>query len=214
LLQCTIPLGGLLFILTFQKEKSMFSNTALNSPLFSGATKTLLEGQFAAFSEFSGHLVDSVEKVVALNLAAAKASSEEAAAAAKQLFTVKDPQEFLAQVTAQSKLNAEKAQSYGRHLADIANTSKAGISKTVEAQIAQAKSKVSELVADVSKSAPAGSEQAIAALKSVLDQANAGYEQLTKSAKQAVDAVEANVAKATEQFTQVVEKASAQVVKK
>jgi phasin family protein len=205
--------GELLLSSSRSKEKSMFSNFT-NNPQLSNATKTLFEGQLAAFTELTSHAFASVEKVVALNLAAAKASSEEATAAAKQLFAVKDPQEFFAQVTAQSKLNAEKAQSYGRHLTEIASTSKAGFSKTVEAQIAQAKDKVTALVSDVTKNAPAGSEQAVAALKSVLDQANAGYEQLTKSAKQAVETVEANVAKATEQFSQVVEKTAAQVTKK
>jgi len=194
----------------------MFSNFTnfSNNPQLSNATKTLFDGQLAALNELTGQAVASIEQVVALNLAAVKASSEEATATAKQLFAAKDPQEFLELVTAQSKLNAEKVQSYSRHLTDIASVSKAQLSKTVEAQIAQTKDKVTALVSDVTKNAPAGSEQAVAMLKSVIDQANAGYEQLSKTAKQAAETVEANVSKATEQFSQAVEKTAAQVTKK
>lgn len=188
----------------------MFSN---NQQL-SNATKSLFENQFAAFSALTGNVVESVEKVMALNLAAVKASTEESTAAAKQLLTAKDPQEFLALVTAQAKLNAEKVQSYGRHLTEIAASSKAEFSKVVEAQIAETKDKVTALISDVTKNAPAGSENAVAMFKSAIDNANAGYEQLNKTTKQAVETVEANVAKATEQFSQVVEKTTAHVTKK
>jgi len=188
----------------------MFSNTQQ----FSNATKALLEGQFATFSALTGNVVESVEKVVALNLAAAKASTEESSAAAKQLLTAKDPQEFLALVTAQAKLSAEKMQSYGRHLTEIVSGTKAEFNKAFEAQIAETKDKVTALVSDVTKNAPAGSENAVAMLKSAIDNANAGYEQLSKTAKQAVETVEANVAKATEQFSQAVEQTTSQVSKK
>jgi phasin family protein len=188
----------------------MFSNTQQ----LSNATKDVFENQFASFNALSGNVVESMEKIVALNLAAAKSSTEESTAAVKQLFTAKDPQEFFALVTAQAKLNAEKAQSYSRNLADIASSSKAEISKLVEAQVAGTREKVTALVSDVTKNAPAGSEQAVAMLKSAIDSANAGFEQLSKSAKQAAETVEENVTKATTQFSQTVEKTTSQLSKK
>jgi phasin family protein len=132
----------------------------------------------------------------------------------KQLMTAKDPQEFFTLVTAQAKLNAEKLQSYNRTLAEIAANSKEELSKVVESQVSESREKVTALISDVTKNAPAGSEQAVAMLKSAIDSANAGYEQLSKSAKQAAVTVEENVAKATEQFSQTVEKTSAQFAKK
>lgn len=155
-----------------------------------------------------------MEKVVALNLAAVKASSEESTAAAKQLLAAKDPQEFIALVTEQAKLNAEKAQSYGRTLAEITSSATAGLNKAVEAQVAQTKDKVTSLVSEVTKNAPAGSEQAVAMLKSVIDNASAGYEQLNKTTKQATATAEAHVAKATEQFSQAVAKTPSLATKK
>jgi len=188
----------------------MFSN----NQQFSNAAKSLFENQSAAFSALSGNVVESFEKIVALNLAAAKASSEESTVAAKKLFAAKDPQEFLSLFTAQAELNTEKVQSYGRHLAEILSNSKTEINKVFEAQVAETKDKVIALVSEVTKNAPAGSEQAVAALKSAIDNASAGYEQFSKTAKQANEQVEAHIAKATEQFSQAVEKTTTKVAKK
>jgi phasin family protein len=202
--------GGLLLSTDASKGKIMFSNTQQ----FSGATKALFENQFAAFNALTNNIVGSVEKVVALNLDVVKASTEESIATAKQLLAAKDPQEFIALVTAQSKLSAEKAQSYGRHLTEIASSTQAELSKVVEAQVAETKGKVTALVSEVTKNAPAGSEQAVAVLKSIMDNASAGYEQLSKTAKQANETVEAHVAETTEHFSQTAAKTTSQVSKK
>ena len=50
----------------------------------------------------------------------------------------------------------------------------------------------------VSKNAPAGSDVAVAAVKSMLAAANSAYDNLTKVAKQATEIAEANVSAATE----------------
>ena len=50
----------------------------------------------------------------------------------------------------------------------------------------------------MSKNAPAGSDVAVAAVKSMLAAANSAYDNFTKVAKQATEIAEANVAAATE----------------
>ena len=115
---------------------------------------------------------------------------------------------------AQAQPNAEKALSYGRHLAAIALSTQAEFTKAAEAQIAEARSKVTALVDDIAKNAPAGSESAVAMLKSALDNASAGYEQLTKVTTKAVEVVEAQVVNATEQFSSTAEKAAPKAAKK
>lgn len=169
---------------------------------FSAASKANFEAQLALLSALTSKTFESVEKVIGLNLNVAKASLEESNAAAKQFLTVKDPQEWLALTAAQAQPNAEKALAYGRHLASIASGVQAEFSKAAEAQIAETSRKVLELVEEVTKNAPAGSENAIALVKSAIGNANAGYEQLTKTTKQAVEALEANLNTAVNQFTQ------------
>ena len=142
---------------------------------FSNATKANFESQFAIFSTLTNKAFEGVEKFVDLNLNAAKASLEESSATAKQLLAAKDPQEFFSLATAQAQPVAEKTLAYGRHLASIASTTGAEFSKAAETQIAETNRKVISLVDEVSKNAPAGTENAVAAFKSAIGNANAGY---------------------------------------
>ena len=175
---------------------------------FSSATKSNLEAQFALFSSLTGKAFESIEKIVELNLTAAKATLEESTATTKQLLAAKDPQEFFSLTAAQAQPTAEKAIAYGRHLAAITSGAQAEFSKAAESQIAETNRKVISLVEEVTKNAPAGSENAVALFKSAIGNANAGYEQFTKSSKQAVETIEANLASAVSQFTQAAAKAA------
>lgn len=176
---------------------------------FSNATKANFESQFAIFTALTNKAFEGVEKLVDLNLTAAKASLEETSATAKQLLSAKDPQEFFALSAAQAQPSAEKAIAYGRHLASIASGTTAEFSKAAEAQILETNRKVISLVDEVSKNAPAGSESAVALFKSALGSANAGYEQLSRTSKQAAETIEANVNAAVSQFTAAVKSAPA-----
>lgn len=176
---------------------------------FSAASKASLEAQLALLSNLTNKTFESVEKVVELNLFAAKATLEDSGAAARQLLSAKDAQEWMSLAAAQAQPNAEKALAYGRNLASIASGVQAEFSKAAEAQIAETSRKMVELVEEVTKNAPAGSENAVALLKSAIGNANAGYEQLTKTTKQAVETLEANLNSAVTQFTQPVKAAKA-----
>ena len=173
---------------------------------FSNATKANFEAQFAIFSALTTKAFEGVEKLVDLNLTAAKATLEESSIATKQLLSAKDPQEFFSLSAAQAQPSAEKAIAYGRHLAAITSGTQAEFSKAAESQIAETNRKVLSLVEEVTKNAPAGSENAVAMLKSAIGNANAGYEQFSKTSKQAVEAIEANLTSAVNQFTQAAEK--------
>lgn len=180
---------------------------------FSAATKTNFEAFFAAYSDLTNKAFEGVGKIVDLNLSVARASMEESAAATKQLLSAKDPQEFFSLSAAQAQPSAEKALAYGRQLASIASSTQAELTKAAEAQIAETNRKVIALVDEVSKNAPAGSENVIAFVKSSIGNANAGYEQLTKTTKQAVEAMEVNVASAVNQMTKTAEKATVRAKK-
>lgn len=181
---------------------------------FSAATKANFESQLAMLNALTTKAFESVEKVIELNVSAARASLEETSATARQLLAAKDAQEFFSLSAAQAQPSTEKAIAYSRHLAGIASSTQAEFAKAAETQIAEATRKVNALVDEVTKNAPAGSENAIAILKSMIGNANAGYEQLTKTAKQAVETIESNLANATTQFTQAAEKATPRATRK
>lgn len=174
---------------------------------FSAATKTNFDAFFSAYTDLTNKAFEGVTKMVDLNLSTAKASLQESAAATKQLLAAKDPQEFFAVTAAQAQPSTDKALAYGRQLASIASGTHAELTKAAEAQIAETNRKVIALVDEVSKNAPAGSENVIAFVKSSIGNANAGYEQLTKTTKQAVEAMEVNVTSAVNELTKTAEKA-------
>lgn len=175
---------------------------------FSNATKANFESQFAIFSSLTAKAFESMEKLVELNITAAKASLEESSAAARQLLSAKDPQEFFALTSAQAQPTAEKAMSYSRQVAAIVAGTQAEFTKAAETQIAETSRKVISLVDEVSKNAPAGSENVVAAIKASIGNANAGYEQLSKTAKQAAQTVETNVNAAVNQFASAAPRAA------
>lgn len=173
---------------------------------FSTATKANFESQFAALSALTTKAFEGMEKLVDLNLHIARASLEDSAAATRQLLAAKDPQEFFTVGANQAKPNAEKALAYTRQLASITNSTQTEFTKAAEAQITETNRKVIALVDEVSKNAPAGSEAAVAAIKSVIGNANASFDQLNKASKQAIEALEANLNAAVNQFAQAAEK--------
>ncbi|GGE78994.1 TIGR01841 family phasin [Massilia psychrophila] len=173
---------------------------------FSNATKASFESQFAVFSSLTAKAFEGIEKLVELNITAAKASLEESSVATRQLLAAKDPQEFFSLTAAQIQPTAEKAMSYSKQVAAIAAGTQAEFTKAAETQIAETNRKVISLVDEVSKNAPAGTENVVAAFKSSIGNANAGYEQLTKTTKQAVEAIETNMSAAVNQFTTAAQK--------
>jgi phasin family protein len=178
---------------------------------FSAATKANFENQLALLTALTGKAFESVEKVIELNMNVAKAALEESTDKARQLLAAKDPQEFIALTTSQVQPTAEKATSYGREVMTIVSGLQAEVTKAAENQMGEQSRKLASLVDEVSKSAPAGSENVVAFMKTAIANANAGYEQLTKSTKQAVEAMGANMNNAATQMTQAASKAGVRV---
>lgn len=172
---------------------------------FSAASKANVAAQLALFSTLSSKAFESVEKLIELNINAAKSSLVESNAAAKQLLAAKDVQELMSLSSAYAQPSAEKALAYGRQLAGIASGVQAEITKAAETQVAESSRKVLELVEELSKSAPAGSESAFAFVKTAIGNAGAGYEQFSKTTKQAVDTMEANLHTAANTFAPTTE---------
>jgi phasin family protein len=136
---------------------------------------------------------EGVERLVELNLQMAKAALGEAGDNARAAMSVKDAQELVALQASLLQPTAEKAAAYSRHVYDIAASTNAEVAKAVEAQIGDAQKKFMGLVDSASKNAPAGSENAVALMRSAVAAANNAFESVQKAAKQAADVAEANM---------------------
>lgn len=151
---------------------------------------------------------EGVEKLVELNLQVAKTALGEAAENTKAALSVKDAQELLA---LQSKLlqpTAEKAASYSRHLYEIASSTNAEVVKAAEVQLAELQEKFTSVIDSAAKNAPAGTENAVALVKSAVAAATNAFESVQKAAKQAADVAEANFQAATTATTKAATKAT------
>ena len=135
---------------------------------------------------------EGVEKIVELNLTASKAALAESADYAKAVLSVKDAQELLTLQSGLVQPLAEKTAAYSRHLYDIASGSSAEFGKAVEEQAADAQKKFMGLVDTAAKNAPAGSETAVAVMKSAVAAANNALESVQKAVKQATEVAESN----------------------
>jgi phasin family protein len=177
MLHCSI-----IYQLTFKEicmltvEQVMASHKANVETLF-GLTSKAFEG---------------VEKLVELNMTASRAALADAANQAQSVLSVKDAQELLALQSALFQPLAEKTVAYSRHLYDIASGTGAEFGKAFESQAAEAQKKFVGLVDNAAKNAPAGSETAVAVMKSAVAAANNALESIQKSVKQATELAESN----------------------
>ena len=141
----------------------------------------------------SAKAFEGVEKLVELNLQVAKTALEEASETTVAALSVKDAQELLSLQASMLQPSAEKAAAYGRHVYDIAAATNAEVAKTAEVQLAEAQRKFLGLVDSAAKNAPAGTENAVALVRSAVAAANNAFESVQKAAKQAADVADANI---------------------
>ncbi|MEO8124484.1 MAG: phasin family protein [Burkholderiales bacterium] len=158
-------------------------------------TEQMLTAHKASFETLFGltnKAFEGVEKLVELNLQVAKASLGEAAEGVRAALSVKDAQELMALQASLLQPAAEKAAAYSRHLYDIATSMNADIGKLVEEQTTDAQVKYMSVVDAAAKNAPAGSENAVALVRSAVAAANNAFESVQKAAKQAANVAESN----------------------
>jgi phasin family protein len=135
---------------------------------------------------------EGVEKIVELNMSASKAALAESGENAKAMLSVKDAQELLALQSGLLQPLAEKTAAYSRHLYEIATGTTSEFTKAIESQAAEAQQQFTGLIDAAAKNAPAGSETAMAVMKSAVAAASNALESVQKAVKQATDVAEAN----------------------
>ena len=139
----------------------------------------------------------SAERVAALNLNTARSILEDGVANTKAMLAVKDVQELMNLQTSLAQPIVEKAVAYARSVYEITSQSQEEVSKVMESQVAEINKGVASALDKAAKSAPAGSDVAVAAVKSAIAAANSAYDSMNKAAKQVAEMTEANVAAAT-----------------
>lgn len=164
-----------------------------SAEVFSANSKSLFETSLDA----TRTLFDSIERLAALNLNTGRTFVEDGSAAIRAAMAAKTPDELLAVQTSVVRPIAEKMLAYYRSAYEIAAQTLEEAVRPLEIQFSEANRNLRIALENAAKSAPAGSEVALAAVRSAIATANSAYDQVNKAARQVVEMTEANVANAT-----------------
>ena len=137
--------------------------------------------------------MDSAERTMTVQLEYAKGALSQVSLNARALAQVKDVQELLAVRTRIAENTLENMMGYGRSLYEVAATAQAEYSRLAEERMALFQQAVSETMDEAAKSAPAGGDVAVAAMKSQLSAATAAFDTFTKAAKNMASFADAGV---------------------
>ena len=148
-------------------------------------------------SGLTNQALQSIEKLVELNMHIAKQSLSESMTSAKKALEVKDIQQLLAHQAEAVQPMAEKIMAYSRHLYELAHETQASFTKSAEKELQAGQVKINALVEDWTKNAPAGSDAAVNAMKQAIASANNVFATSQKAVKHAVEVAQTNLSNAS-----------------
>lgn len=141
---------------------------------------------------------DTTERVFGLNLEIGKESFAEATKTAKALADVKDAHGLMDLRTKMTEMSVEKALDYSRTMYEVAANTQSQLSAMFEQHTSELNKNFAAAVEKAVKSAPVGSDVALAAVKSSVAASAAAMESMTKAAKQVTNFADAGVKATTE----------------
>jgi phasin family protein len=144
-------------------------------------------------SSLTNQALQSIEKLVELNMHIAKQSLSDSMTSAKKALEVKDIQQLLAHQAEAVQPMAEKIMAYSRHLYDLAHETQDNFTKSAEKEFQAGQQKMNALVEEWTQNAPAGSDAAMHAMKQAIASANTVYESSQKAVKHAVNVAQTNL---------------------
>jgi phasin family protein len=144
-------------------------------------------------SGLTNQALQSIEKLIELNMHIAKQSLSESMSSAKKALEVKDIQQLLAHQAEAVQPMAEKIMAYSRHLYELAHETQANFTKSAEKEFQAGQQKMNALVEDWTKNAPVGSDAAVHAMKQAIASASNVFATSQKAVKHAVEVAQTNL---------------------
>ena len=137
--------------------------------------------------------IENAEKLVKINMSAANYVFAQGVEGASAVASVKDVQELFALPGKYAESNVQTALGYSRSLYEVVSAAQAQYSALAEETIAGYTKGLASWVEKASKSAPAGSDVAINAMKSTVAATTAAFDQFQRATKQVVSLADASV---------------------
>lgn len=166
---------------------------------------TISQDQFASIQKanidaaqaFAGVLLGSAERLFSLHAHFGRTLIETQASQGRKLWSVKEPLEVFRLQTDFATPAIEKGFEYARSAYDISAQAQEDIRKLLEERSDEFNKSLSGFLESVSRSAPGGSEAAVAAVRSTISAVNSTIEQFNRTARHVAELTEANVAAAS-----------------
>jgi phasin family protein len=149
------------------------------------------ESSIDTFFRLAGKTFEGIEKLAELNLQTIKTLIGEARETALTALSAKDLQELVALQSGLLKPTGEKAAAYARHVREIVGATRDEFTKAAEVSLTETRKTLLAVVDAAAKSAPAGSEQAVALVKTAVEGASSAAEGMQLAVKQAAEVAEA-----------------------
>ncbi len=134
------------------------------------------------------------ERLAALNLNTARSLLEGNLVNTRALLTAKDLQALVTVQRMLAQPAPETTAAYSRSVYEIATETQGALTKVLEAGASELNKELGLALDKAVKTAPAGSDLAVNAMRTALSAANSAYDSMSKVAKQATDLAEANLA--------------------
>lgn len=167
----------------------MFNNNEQFSKLSLTGVEAVL--RFAQIS------LDSAERLVKFNLESSKQSLEENVKVAKELSTVSDPQQALTQINKLTTQSIDKAVANSRQLYEIVSAAQSEFTRLAEENLGSFNKSLITAIESAAKTAPAGSDSALNAVKTSIAAAAAAVNTFSKAAQQVAEFTDSSVKAAT-----------------
>lgn len=157
--------------------------------------------------KFAGVALQGAERILDLQLKAAKTAFADSVENAKTIAAVKDIKELASLKDSLAQPSIEKATAYAKSVYDVTTATQAQFGALVEEQVSEFNKQVVTALDKMVKTAPAGSEVGIAAVKSAITAVNASYDNMSKIAKQFADVTQSNMETVAKQAASGMKKA-------
>jgi phasin family protein len=184
---------------SYSKELTMYQTPEQLIALNKANLETVLR--------LAGVALDGAERLIDLQLKTAKSVLADGLQNARAMTAVRDFDQFAALKDSVVQPTFEKATAYAKEVYDVATATQADVSKLVEEQVQEFNKQCISALDQMVKTAPAGSEVGIAAMKSTLAAVNTGFDNFTKVAKQFGEATQNNIEVVANQTIEAAKKA-------
>jgi phasin family protein len=185
----------------------------ISPDLLSSAARTHLTSQLGFATSMTESMIETMEKLMGLNLQAARASLDMTLGSAQQMMGTKDPRDFLSVSSSQVQPHADIMMTYVRHLSSIASDTHKQLARITQDKVNESSREIVSMLDGLGSSAPEGSQNSISLLRAAIDHAATGYSQMTQTTQDAIDQLESGISAASTQLTTMTTKSNGRAKK-